>query len=163
MTAKIFDINQGIVIARNLKKNAEKIILVGGCFDILHIGHLKFLENAKKLGGKLFILLESDEKVRKLKGKGRPVFQQNDRAEALSLIKDVDVIIKLPVFSKDEDYRKLVLGLKPNIIAVTENDPNIGKKKTQVKVLGGELKIIEFFKSLSSSRLAQILKKEKNY
>lgn len=163
MTAKIFDINKGIGFARNLKKNAEKIILVGGCFDILHIGHIKFLENAKKLGGKLFILLESDEKVSHLKGNDRPIFKQADRAEALAHLDDVDVIISLPFFTTDDDYKNLVFDINPDIIAITENDPKTDKKKMQAKLLGANLEIINFVATLSSSHLADMLKKEKHF
>src|SRR3989344_752053 len=106
---KILNLKKAVLSSDFFRKKGERIILAGGCFDILHIGHLKFLEEAKKSGGKLFIMLESDEKVRKLKGSERPIFKQEDRAEALSLLKDVDVIIALPYFSSDKEYRKLLL------------------------------------------------------
>ena len=160
---KIVDINSAIILAHSIKKRKEKLVLVGGCFDILHIGHIKFLESSKKLGDYLFIFLEPDEKVKKLKGENRPIFNQMDRAEALSHLKDVDVIVTLPYFSDDSEYKKLVLDLQPEIIAVTENDHNIEKKTSQAEILGGKLIIIPFVASLSSSKLAEILKSEKNY
>lgn len=160
---KILDIKNGIIKSSSLKQKGEHIILCGGCFDILHIGHLKFLEAAKRLGGKLVVLLESDEKVKLLKGNDRPVFKQEDRAEALSQVRHVDVIIKLPFFNKDEEYRQIVAAIRPDIIAVTQNDPQISKKKKQAELFGGQLKVIPYVASLSSSRLAEILKKEKHY
>src|SRR3990170_3333614 len=99
---------------------------------------------AKERGDLLFILLEADEKVRKLKGNGRPIFKQQDRAEALSSLRDVDVVIILDYLSGDEKYQQIVKEIKPNIIAVTENDPQIAKKKIQAESCNGVLKIIPY-------------------
>ena len=163
MLTKIFVTPQAVVNAKNHKRNGEQIILAGGCFDLLHIGHLKFLENAKKFGGKLFVMLESDKKVSELKGPDRPVFSQDDRAEALAHVKDVDVVIKLPYFADDRGYKKLVMDLSPDIIAITENDPKADKKKMQANSLGAKIEVIKFVKSLSSSHIAEILMKEKHF
>ena len=158
---KIVDIRGAIKLALIAHKRKEKIVLVGGCFDILHIGHIKFLEMVKNLGGKLFVLLESDEKVRLLKGNHRPIFKQKDRAEALSSLRNVDVVINLDYLSGDEKYQQIVKEIKPDIIAVTENDLQIAKKKIQAESCNGVLKIIPYVKSLSSSILAEILSREK--
>ncbi|OGG03605.1 hypothetical protein A2W14_03455 [Candidatus Gottesmanbacteria bacterium RBG_16_37_8] len=158
---KIVDVKDAIKLAIIARKRKEKIVLVGGCFDILHVGHIKFLKMAKERGDLLFILLEADEKVRKLKGNGRPIFKQQDRAEALSSLRDVDVVIILDYLSGDEKYQQIVKEIKPNIIAVTENDPQIAKKKIQAESCNGVLKIIPYVKSLSSSKLADILSREK--
>ena len=163
MPSKIFDLTFAIKKSQDFKKSGQKIILAGGCFDILHIGHIKFLENAKKTGGKVIILLESDKKVKQLKGQDRPIFKQQDRADALASLSDVDLIIQLPFFANDEDYGNLVEKIKPDVIAVTENDPRMEKKKEQAEKYGGRLKVIRFVESLSSSHLAEILKKEKHY
>ncbi|KKR32159.1 MAG: Glycerol-3-phosphate cytidyltransferase TagD, partial [Candidatus Gottesmanbacteria bacterium GW2011_GWC2_39_8] len=99
-----------------LKTSGNKgFILVGGCFDILHFGHIKFLENAKKYGDKIIIALESDKRVRKLKGENRPFHKQTERAEILANLTLVDYIIMLPSFSKDSDYKKLVETIRPEV------------------------------------------------
>lgn len=144
-------------IISNIKKSNKSIVLVGGCFDIIHIGHIKFLQEAKKSGNKLIVLLESDEKVKKLKGKNRPLFTQKERAQVLSSIKYVDLIILLPFLETNKDYDQVVSKIKPDIVAVTENDPLLEKKKNQVEKVGGEIKIIPFLKTFSSSRLARLL------
>jgi rfaE bifunctional protein nucleotidyltransferase chain/domain len=100
-------------------------VLVGGCFDLLHKGHISFLKKAKKAGDKLVVLLESDEKIKKLKGESRPVQIQEVRAKALSGLGFVDEIIKLPFMDSDKDYDELVKKIKPDIIAVTEGYPGI--------------------------------------
>jgi rfaE bifunctional protein nucleotidyltransferase chain/domain len=138
-------------------KNKGKIVLTGGCFDILHIGHVKFLSEAKGAGDYLIILLESDKKVKELKGKNRPVFIQRERAEMLSALGSVDLVVLLPMIEDDGDYLNLAMKIKPDIIAVTEDDPHIEKKRGQAKEVGGELKIIPLTKTFSTSKLAKIL------
>ena len=137
--------------------NKGRIVLTGGCFDILHLGHVRFLSEAKKMGDYLVVLLENDKNVKKLKGKNRPVFIQKERAEMLSALGSVDLIALLPTMENDTDYLDLVMKIKPDIIAVTENDPHIEKKRGQAKQIGGELKVIPSIKTLSTSALAKIV------
>jgi FAD synthetase len=134
-----------------------RTVLVGGCFDILHIGHVKFLSEARGMGDCLIVLLESDKKSRKLKGRNRPVFIQSERAEMLSSLRSVDLVVLLPMMEDDTDYLNLVKKIKPGIIAVTENDPQMEKKRQQAEEAGAELKIIPFTKTFSSSKLVKIL------
>ncbi|MFB3887743.1 MAG: adenylyltransferase/cytidyltransferase family protein [Thermodesulfobacteriota bacterium] len=151
-----------IVNLRELKKSLPKksgcrIVLTGGCFDILHIGHVRFLVEAKLTGDYLVVFLEDDEKVRKLKGGNRPFFTQEERAEMLSALKSVDLIVLLPMMKNDRDYLNLIKKIKPHRIAVTENDPYMEKKRRQAKEVGAELKIIPLVKTYSTSKLARIL------
>ncbi len=139
------------------RESKGKIVLTGGCFDILHIGHVRFLSEAKRMGDYLVVLLESDKRVKKLKGKNRPVFIQKERAEMLSALGSVDLVVLLPPIEKDSDYLNLVMKIKPDIIAVTENDPLIEKKRSQAKEAGGKLKIISLTRTFSTSKLARIL------
>jgi len=138
-------------------KNKGKIVLTGGSFDILHIGHVKFLSEAKGAGDYLIVLLESDQKVKKLKGSNRPVFIQRERAEMLAALASVDLIVLIPMMENDADYLNLVMKIKPDIIAVTENDPEIENKRRQAREAGGELKIILLTKTFSTSKLAKII------
>lgn len=75
----------------------------------------------------------------------------------LSALGSVDLIVLLPMMENDCDYLNLVMKIKPDIIAVTENDPHIGKKRGQAKQIGGELKVIPSIKTFSTSKLAKIL------
>jgi D-beta-D-heptose 7-phosphate kinase/D-beta-D-heptose 1-phosphate adenosyltransferase len=138
-------------------KSNGKIVLTGGSFDILHIGHVKFLSEAKGAGDYLIILLESDQKVKKLKGSNRPVFIQRERAEMLAALASVDLIVLIPMMENDADYLNLVTKIKPDIIAVTENDPQIENRRRHAKEVGGELKIIPLTKTFSTSKLAKII------
>jgi FAD synthetase len=117
----------------------QKIVLVGGCFDILHLGHIVFLEKAKSYGEYLIILLESDQTIKKLKGINRPIHTQFERAKVLSAIKYVDFIILLPEMIGDNTYDELVKNIKPSVIATTKGDPGLIHKKRQAKLVGVKL------------------------
>jgi D-beta-D-heptose 7-phosphate kinase/D-beta-D-heptose 1-phosphate adenosyltransferase len=134
-----------------------RILLAGGCFDILHVGHVRFLSEAKKMGGYLVVLLENDKNVKRLKGGNRPIFIQKERAEMLSALGSVDLVVLLPTMENDSDYLNLVMKIKPDIIVVTENDLYVEKKKLQAEIVGGELRVIPFVKTLSTSALAKIV------
>ena len=139
------------------KEGKGRIVLTGGCFDILHVGHVRFLSEAKKMGDYLVVLLESDQNVKKLKGGNRPVFIQEERAEMLSALESVDLVVLLPAMENDSDYLSLIRIIKPDMIVVTENDPHIEKKRGQAKQIGGKLKVIPLIKTLSTSKLAKII------
>jgi rfaE bifunctional protein nucleotidyltransferase chain/domain len=136
----------------------KKIVLAGGCFDIVHLGHIKFLEKAKKTGEILIIMLESDENIKKIKGQKRPINNQKNRAEFLIKLKMVDWIIKLPEMTKDEDYWEIVKKIKPQIIAVSEGDKNIEKKKKQAKEIGAKLmKVTNLVKQQSTTKIIEVI------
>lgn len=119
-----------------------KTILVGGCFDVLHPGHVIFLEKAKKAGDILIVLLESDERVKKLKGIKRPVHTQKERARVLSALKSVDHIVSLPNIEREDQYNEIVRKIKPDIIAVTEGDPNALYHIRSAKKVGAKIKYV---------------------
>jgi len=140
------------------KERQSKIVLVGGCFDIVHLGHLRFLEKAKKQGDILVILLESDENIKKIKGKNRPINNQSNRAEFLTKLKMVDYIIKLPMMKNDEEYLKLVKKIKPKIIAVSEDDKNIVQKRGQARLVGAKLiKVTDLIKQQSTTKIIEVI------
>ncbi len=139
----------------SMKKN--RIILVGGCFDLLHYGHVQFLKEAKAHGDYLVVALESDENVRKMKGEQRPIHTQEQRKEMLEAISVVDEVISLPPMTTDEEYAELVKRIKPHSIAVTEGDPIIDKKKQHADAVGAQLVIIPKIPTPSTSQLAKLL------
>lgn len=155
---KIISPNQAVEISRKLRKQKKAIVLVGGVFDLLHIAHIKFLRKAKEKGNVLFVLLESDETVRKLKGKKRPINTQRTRAGILSALEAVNYIILLPEMKNDDDYDRLITRLRPMIIAVSENDKNIKHKKRQAKILGAKvIPVIPQISNQSTTRLIKII------
>jgi rfaE bifunctional protein nucleotidyltransferase chain/domain len=140
---KIISIQNAAQISKSLKKRGEKNVLVGGCFDVLHVGHIKFLADAKKSSDKLFLLLESDENIRKLKGVGRPINSQKKRGIVLSSLTTVDYLIPLRGVTKNEEYDKLIVQIQPDYIAITKGDKNISRRLEQCNLVGAKLIEIE--------------------
>lgn len=139
----------------NNSKN--RVVLVGGCFDLLHYGHIAFLKQAKAQGDHLVIALESDENVRRMKGPNRPIHNQGQRKLMLEALKFVDEIIMLPTLTTDQEYLGLVHRLKPQVIAVTESDPILDKKQQQASEVGAEVVVIPKIHTPSTSQLAKLL------
>ncbi len=159
--ARIINTKEAISISNSLRQKRKRIVLVGGCFDILHLGHINFLENSKNLGDILFVLLESDEAVEKLKGKDRPINNQRQRAQILSALSMVSYVILLPQMKTDRDYDKLITQIKPDFIAATQDDPNISHKIRQAKMIDAKVKIVtKRIKSKSTTKLAKLISKQ---
>ena len=134
-----------------------KKVIVGGCFDLLHYGHITFLKKAKDLGDTLIVLLESDEKVRRLKGDTRPIHNQNQRKEMLESLSCVDEVIILPAVTTDQFYADLVDQIRPDFIAATEGDPMVEQKRKQATWFGAQLVVIPKIHTPSTSQLAKLL------
>lgn len=158
---KIVNIEKAVQIVKKLKQQGKKIVLAGGCFDIIHVGHVEFLKKAKEKGTVLFILLESDEKVKQIKGKNRPIHTQKERAKVLSVLEMVDYVILLPYLAENKDYDNLVMQLKPDIIATTKADRYKIHKERQAKLLNAQvLDVIERLPNKSTNLLALKLSQE---
>lgn len=144
-----------------LKEQGKKTVLVGGCFDILHIGHISLLENAKKQGDILIVLLESDQSITQKKGSDRPLHTQQQRAEVLAALRFVDYIILLPEHMTHDAYDHLVKAVQPDIMATTENDPGIVHKKRQASITGAQVVTVnQTIQDISTSRIVSALHKE---
>jgi len=116
----------------------KKIVLVGGCFDILHFGHIQFLEKARKCGDYLMVALEPDERI--VQSKNRiPIHTQMERAQNLLALRHVDHVIFLPLLHGFDDYLQLVQQVKPHVIAITSNDPQRENKQKQADAIGTQL------------------------
>jgi cytidyltransferase-like protein len=131
----------------------KKIVLVGGCFDVLHYGHVEFLKNAKNKGDILIVALEPDEKILRFKNR-MPIHNQDQRATNIGSIRYVDKVIMLPNLNGFEDYSELLKNINPDIIAVTSDDPIIEIKRMHAKHIGAELAVvIDRIQNLSSSKI----------
>jgi FAD synthetase len=138
----------------------KKIVLVGGCFDILHYGHISFLKEAKKLGDYLMVALESDENVKRRKGPSRPIHSQEQRKEILESLRIVDEVLALPTMSSDIEYQNLVQKIKPSVIAITEGDTYTSRKELQAKTIGATVVEIPKIHTHSTSQLVKLLELE---
>jgi D-beta-D-heptose 7-phosphate kinase/D-beta-D-heptose 1-phosphate adenosyltransferase len=132
-------------------------VLVGGCFDILHIGHFRFLKKAKELGTELIVALESDATTARIKGPTRPIHNQQERKEILESLKFVDKVITLPEMLNDHDYGTLVEDIKPDIIAITEGDSFKNKKEIHAESVGAKLVEIPKISNFSSTNVAKLI------
>lgn len=131
-----------------------KIVLATGCFDILHQAHKEFLKSAKKQGDLLIAGLESDKRVRELKGPGRPINKWEERAKNLSLIQTVDYIFLLPInINETKAEIELLLQIKPNIFAVSENTPFLEAKKKLAKEKKIKLFVFPHNKHFSTTKI----------
>ncbi|MDD5147416.1 MAG: adenylyltransferase/cytidyltransferase family protein [Candidatus Daviesbacteria bacterium] len=140
--AEIISINKINSLCDRLKKQDRVVVLAGGCFDVLHPGHVTFLEKAKKAGDILVVLLESDEKIKTIKGVNRPVHTQSERAKVLSALAPIDYIVKLPYFKKDLEYDRLISKIKPGVIAATSKIKNIRHYRRAAQLAGAKLKFV---------------------
>ena len=109
---KIITREQVSQIVSQLKREGRKVAFTNGCFDLLHIGHLELLENARKLGDILIVGLNSDDSVRRLKGPQRPINTQLDRARILAALEVVDYVV---IFNEDTPL-ELIQTIKPDFL-----------------------------------------------
>ncbi|HKZ34850.1 MAG TPA: adenylyltransferase/cytidyltransferase family protein [Patescibacteria group bacterium] len=141
---------------RSLKKEQKVVVLVTGCFDIFHPGHILFLTEAKKKGDFLLVALESDQWIRQKKGKGRPIFSMKQRIELLSALSMVDGILSL----KNQADAHLLQEVAPSVLAVSDKDPYYSQKKQATSRLGIEIAIVcPYDARLSTSSLIQSCKR----
>lgn len=157
----ILTLKEAIDVSKELRKQGKSIVLGGGCFDILHPGHIAYLKGAKQKGDILFILLESDATIKRTKGKDRPIHTQPERAVMLASIIYLDYVVLLPEFTTDDQYDKIVTELSPKVIAITENDPKLYQKKRQAESICGIIQTVtNYIPNRSTSKLAKKLGKE---
>jgi len=150
----IKNFNEIAQLSIELKAKNRKIVFTNGCFDILHLGHIKYLESAKSLGDILILGLNSDRSVNTLKGDGRPINSQDDRSYILAALEVVDYVV---IFDEDTPYNLIKL-IKPNIL-VKGNDYK--GKKVVGEDLVEELILIEFIEGRSSTKTIEKIKKGK--
>jgi D-glycero-beta-D-manno-heptose 1-phosphate adenylyltransferase len=129
---------------------SERIVLANGNFDLLHVGHVRYLHGAKELGGKLVVAINSDESVRALKGEGRPVMPAEERAEIVAALGDVDAVV---VFS-ELDVRALIREIRPDIQAKgTDYTVDSVPERDAVAEYGGRVAIVGDSKDHSTSEI----------
>lgn len=158
---EIITIDQAKQFAKGLHDTGKSIVVTGGCFDLLHIGHITLLENAKEKGDILVVLLESDEAIKKNKGINRPIHTLQERIKLLSALRAVDVIVPLPKDMTNDQYDELMENIHPNIIATTDNDPTIMHKQRQAKLVGATVvSVNHYIPSVSTTKLLDVLSKE---
>ncbi|MFC1454915.1 D-glycero-beta-D-manno-heptose 1-phosphate adenylyltransferase [Candidatus Undinarchaeota archaeon] len=142
-------------IVSTLKGEGGKIVFTNGVFDILHVGHIKYLEEAKGHGDTLIVGLNSDSSVKKIKGEGRPINDESSRASVLSSLSSVDYIV---IFSEDTP-EKLISALKPDVHVKggDYNETDLPEAEV-VKSYGGKIIIVPLVEGYSTTSLIEKMK-----
>ena len=140
----------------HLRRAGKKLVFTNGVFDILHVGHVRYLAQAKELGDALVVAINSDASVRELKGEGRPLVSQNDRAEVLSALSSVDYVT---VFD-DNSPRSLIAKLLPDVL-VKGGDYALDQihGREEVEAAGGRVISLPFVEGSSTSQIIERMKK----
>jgi len=121
------------------RAQGDRITLANGCFDLLHVGHVRYLHAAKELGGRLVVALNSDDSVRSLKGEGRPLMPAEERAEILAALADVDAVVVFP----ERDVRAIIREIRPDIQAKgTDYTADSVPEEDVVREYGGRVAIV---------------------
>jgi rfaE bifunctional protein nucleotidyltransferase chain/domain len=128
----------------------ESVTLTNGCFDLLHVGHVRYLHAAKQLGGRLIVAVNSDESVKALKGEGRPLMPAEERAEILAALADVDAVVVFP----ETDVRALIREIRPDVQAKgTDYTAASVPERDVVMECGGRVEIVGDPKNHSASEI----------
>ena len=151
-----FLLKNNIEIINRIKAERKKIVFTNGCFDLLHVGHVRYLAQAKKLGDFLIIGLNSDSSVKELKGEDRPINSFEDRATLLSAIESVDLVIMF----EEQTPENLIKDIVPDIL-VKGGDYNIEDIVGYQTVMqnGGQVKTLSFYDGYSSTNYINKIKK----
>jgi len=134
----------------NWRRAGDRITLANGCFDPLHVGHVRYLRGARALGGKLIVAVNADASVRTLKGEGRPVMPAEERAEILASLADVDAVV---VFS-EKDVRAIIREIRPDFHAKgTDYTAESVPERDEVEACGGRVVIVGDPKNHSATEI----------
>jgi D-glycero-beta-D-manno-heptose 1-phosphate adenylyltransferase len=132
------------------RRAGERIILANGGFDLLHVGHVRYLRGAKSLGGRLVVAVNADESVRARKGEGRPIMPEHERAEIVAALADVDAVV---IFS-ELDVRPIIREIRPDIQAKgTDYTVESVPERDAVKEYGGRVEIVGDAKDHSTTEI----------
>jgi D-glycero-beta-D-manno-heptose 1-phosphate adenylyltransferase len=138
-TQKILDRNGLKQRVAAWRQAGESITLANGCFDLLHVGHVRYLRAAKALGGRLIVAVNADRSVRALKGRGRPLIPAEERAEILAALEDVDAVVIFP----EQDVRAIIREIHPEVHAKgTDYSADSVPERDVVVECGGRVEIV---------------------
>ena len=143
-------------LLNKLRTQGKTIVTTNGCFDILHVGHVRYLEKAKSFGDVLIVALNSDKSVKRIKGESRPINNENDRAEVLSALRSVDYVV---LFDEDSPI-DLLMKIKPNVHTkgadyTVETLP----EAKGIMAAGGRIEFISFVEGKSTTSIIEKMKK----
>lgn len=156
---KIKDLDSLTIERERLRREGKRVIFTNGCFDLLHPGHVSYLRQARSLGDALIVALNSDRSVRDLKGEGRPVLNQEERAEVMSALECVSYVT---VFD-EETPRNVIAALLPDVL-VKGGDWSIDKivGREEVEAAGGKVLSLKYIEGSSTTDIIERIRKSKS-
>jgi rfaE bifunctional protein nucleotidyltransferase chain/domain len=154
MSANVLTIDQLAEVSQQLARDGKRLVVTNGCFDILHLGHVRYLETARRLGDALAVGVNGDESVRSLKGEGRPLNNERDRAEVLAALRAVDYVavfsevratqflerVRPAIYVKGGDYKPETLN---------------AEERTVLEKIGAQISIIPFETGYSTTGIIE--------
>jgi rfaE bifunctional protein nucleotidyltransferase chain/domain len=157
MKRKIIQINELAARSKELRAAGKKLVATNGCFDLLHVGHVRYLQAARALGDVLAVGVNGDQSARELKGPGRPLNNEHDRAEVLAALEDVDLVVIFPELRAT----RFIEAAAPAVYAkggdYTLETLNTEEREALQKV-GADIRIVPFEKGFSTTRLLEQLR-----
>lgn len=158
MKKKIVDAEQLRAIAQKMREKGEKLVLTNGCFDLLHAGHVRYLQSARALGDALAVAINADESVRALKGEGRPLNREADRAEVLAALECVEHVVVFAEVRATELLEKVRPAIYVKGGDYTEKTLH-AEERAALERAGAEIRILPFEQGHSTSNLIDQIKK----
>jgi D-beta-D-heptose 7-phosphate kinase/D-beta-D-heptose 1-phosphate adenosyltransferase len=147
---KIYPLQEFLPVRRLLSREGQKLVFTNGCFDLLHAGHIDYLEKARALGDCLVIAINSDASVREIKGDARPIIPEQERAEVLAALQCVDFV----TFFSEPTPHEIIQAILPDVLVKGSDwalDEIVGR--TEVETAGGRVVTIDFLPGYSTSSI----------
>jgi rfaE bifunctional protein nucleotidyltransferase chain/domain len=158
MTNKIISLQNAGDRAKQLRETGKKLVATNGCFDLLHVGHVRYLQAARAKGDVLIVGLNADASVRDLKGAGRPLNSENDRAEVLAALECVDLVTIFPELRAT----RFIEAVRPNVYVKGgdyTSETLDAEERAALEKIGAKIDIVPFEKDYSTSRLLEQLRR----
>ena len=157
MNQKIVDQDRLVSISESMRKQGRKLVLTNGCFDLLHLGHVRYLQEARSLGDALVVALNGDDSVRSLKGNGRPLNTAQNRAEVIAALQSVDHVVIFPELR----VTRLIEQLRPAIYVKGGDYTTLSlnpEERTALEKVGAQVQILPFEPGYSTSKMISQIK-----
>lgn len=155
---KVLTLGQAARWAAAARRGGQRVVATNGCFDLLHFGHVSYLQRARKLGDLLVVGLNGDRSVRELKGPGRPLVPQEQRAAVLAALACVDAVV---IFPQVRAHRFLA-AVRPDVYVKGGDyrpETLVGRERAVLTAAGARIRILPFVKGFSTTRLLARIRK----
>lgn len=151
---KIVSLEAFLPLRKALAAEGRRLVFTNGCFDLLHAGHIDYLERARLLGDRLMVAINTDDGVRRLKGNSRPIFPQEERAEILAAFEFVDFVT---VFAQ-ETPREIIVAVRPDVLVKGSDwalNEIVGRE--EVEAFGGRVVALDFLPGHSTTGIIETI------